>query len=380
MNDSVKISAMNTHPPNQTIIVYSNPKTGEYDFQLPQGDYQITYEGNGGESAIKKLDLPLLNPSDSVHLQGTVLPKKDFVADLTVNTNKTISVTKGDTIVFPMKVEPKSTLIVEHWVGDSLVSTEQYAMADEIFFYKTVPAKGKNRIVFKLTDKFNNTTTTEVLVNREKTITQQPVTQPEYSRVNSDKQIALPVLAETDPTIIVLKKRILDVSETSPTGDLIRRTVASVDQQDIRISWKWLQEFYYESLKNGLTQHQISELLVLISSLPDTKGEQYLKDLIGYSEEPLASVLRSLDLKKEKIKTPGDLLSYLFENKEKYSEEAVFKGIANLIVSREIPAGNIKSPVTGTGKGYLWILWVLLGAGILSLFLILWRKERNKKE
>jgi hypothetical protein len=253
-------------------------------------------------------------------------------------------------------------------------------MADEIFFYKTVPAKGKNRIVFKLTDKFNNTTTTEVLVTREKTIIEQPVAQPEYSRVISDKQIALPELAEIDPSIVVLKKRILDVSETSPTGDLIRRTAATIDQQDIRTSGKWLQEFYYESVKNGFTQRQISELLVLISSLPDTKVEQYLKDLIGYSEEPLASVLKSLDLKKEKIKTPEDLLTYLFANKEKYSEEAVFKGIANLIVSRKVPAGNIKSPVAGTGKGYLWILWVLLGAGILSLFLIMWRKKRNKKE
>ena len=37
MNDSVKVSAMNIKNPNQTIIVYSNPKTGEYEFQLPQG-------------------------------------------------------------------------------------------------------------------------------------------------------------------------------------------------------------------------------------------------------------------------------------------------------------------------------------------------------
>src|SRR5664279_5813586 len=64
MNDSVKISAMNIKNPDQTIIVYSNPQTGQYEFQLPQGDYQITYEGDGGQTVVKNLDLPLLNPSD----------------------------------------------------------------------------------------------------------------------------------------------------------------------------------------------------------------------------------------------------------------------------------------------------------------------------
>ena len=54
INDSVKISAMNIKNPNQTLIVYSNPKTGEYEFQLPQGNYQITYEGDGGRKSCQE--------------------------------------------------------------------------------------------------------------------------------------------------------------------------------------------------------------------------------------------------------------------------------------------------------------------------------------
>ena len=126
INDSVKISAMNIKNPNQTIIVYSNPKTGEYEFQLPQGNYQITYEGDGGEKVVRNLDLPLTTPVRQFCASGTILPKTDFVADLVVESNKTISVAKGDTILFPLKVEPKSFLTVEHWVGDSLVSVEQF--------------------------------------------------------------------------------------------------------------------------------------------------------------------------------------------------------------------------------------------------------------
>jgi WD40-like Beta Propeller Repeat/Viral/Archaeal nuclease/Tetratricopeptide repeat len=503
VNDSVKISAMNIKNPDQTLIVYSNPKTGEYEFHLPQGNYQITYEGDGGEEIVRKIDLPLLNPSDSIVLPGTILPKTDFVADLNVETNKTISVTSGDSILFPMKVEPKSFLTVEHWVGDSLVSVEHFTILDSTFNYKMAPSRGKNRVVFKLTDRFNNTTNTEVLITREKYLSKQPLIRPEYNRVISEKQIASfitllksrakgdllkvitetdiknkefgkideyisylkeeaikkgvnpeevdklalkvavldniltqaavdyfakhtegdlkdilagldiyksnlktwtdlqeyikaktggkispedlnriasAVLAESDPSIAVLRNKILTYGENFTSGDIIRQSVATVDQNDIRTKGKWLQAFYSEVVKHGLTQSQISEMLVIISSLPGTKVEQYLNDLIGQSEEPIISVLKSIDLKKEGIKTPEDLINHLFTNKERYPEEYVFKSIANLITSKDISADIIKSHFAPARKGNLWILWVLLGTGLFIIFFILLKRKKVDKK
>lgn len=165
-NDSIKISAMNIKNPNQTIIVYSNPLTGEYEFQLPQGGYQISYESDGGEKIMKKIDLPLQNPSDSFIIPGTILPKTDFMADLNILTNKNITVTKGDSILFPMKVEPRSTLTVEHWVGNTLDYTENFTMISTAFNYKMSPGKGDSKVVFKLSDRFNNTTKTEVSITK----------------------------------------------------------------------------------------------------------------------------------------------------------------------------------------------------------------------
>ncbi len=165
-NDSIKISAMNIKNPNQTIIVYSNPLTGEYEFQLPQGGYQITYESEGGEKIVRKIDLPLQNPSDSFVLPGTVLPKTDFTADLSVLTNKDITVTKGDSILFPMNVEPRSTLTVEHWIGNKLDYTEHFTMSSTTFNYKMSPGKEDSKVVFILTDRFNNTTKTDVSISK----------------------------------------------------------------------------------------------------------------------------------------------------------------------------------------------------------------------
>jgi len=501
--DSVKVSAMNIKKPNQLLIVYSNPNTGEYEFQLPQGKYQISYETDGGKKVVKNVDLPLLNPSDSFVLPGTILPKTDFVAELAVNSNKKLSVTKRDTIMFPLKVEPKSILNVEHWVGDSLISVEKFIIQDSTFNYKVVPSRGNNKIVFTLTDKYNNTTSTDVFITREKNITTQPLVRPEYSRIIAEKQIdalttmilsrsdnklkniikgadinkhqfgkvddlisylkeqaakesvspeeidklalrvavmdnvltqaavdllakytegdlkkilseldiyrtnlktwtdlqayieektggkispkdlndvAAAILMDIDPSISVIREKILAASVNFEKGNIIKQSVATVDLRNIKLKEKWLEEFYNESIKEGLSQSQMAKILAMISSLPDTKVEQFLSDLIDNSEEPLTSSLKSIDLKKEKIKSPVDLLLYLLKNKDKFPAEVVFKTIGNLVTSKDLPVTTIESETISGKKSRIWIIWILAGSGLFILFIILWKKRKNKKK
>ncbi len=505
MKDSVKISAMNITDPNQTIIVYSDPNTGEYEFELPQGKYKVTYESKGSETLEKNLDLSISNPSDVFVLPGTILPKTDFVADLHVESNKTISVAKGDTIFFPLKVEPNSILTIEHWLGDSLLLVEQYTITGSTFNYKMVPKPGDNKVVFKLTDKLNNSTTTDVFITREKDIRTQPLISPEYSRIIAQKQIAAltamlisrsdkklsdivagadikdqqfakvddliaylkeeaakksispeeldklalrvavmdnvltqaavdlmakytdgdlkkiltdldiyesglktwtdlqqyisaktegrispeelnkiaaAILSDVDPSIEILREKILAYSEKSEAGNIIRQSVAAVDLSNIKIKDLWLQAFRNESLKQGLTHSQFSELMASISSLPDTNVEQFLSELIENSDEPLRSALKSLDLKKEKIKSPKDLILFLLMNKDKgkYPEAAVYKSIANLIAAKDIPVDSITSQIAAGKVGWLWILWILLGACLLAFFFIFWKRKKNARK
>ena len=506
IKDSVKISAMNVKDPNQTIVVYSNPETGEYEFQVPQGNYQVTYEAEKSEKVVKSLALPLTNPSDSFVLPGTILPKTDFVADLSVQSNRTISVANGDSIMFPLKVEPNSYLTVEHWVGDSLISVEKFFIADSTFNYKMVPAVGENKVVFKLTDKFNNTTSTDVYINRAKAVTRQTLVRPEYNRVIAKKQIAAltlmlynradeklrkviadadlehkqfskvddlisyleeeaaknglspedvdklalkvavmdnvltqaavdliakyttddelkkilsgldiyeanlktwtdlqeyvriktggritpedlnkiaaDILTGADPSILILKDKILQYGNSSADGNIIRLSVSTVDLSNIKLKEKWLQAFYNESLRQGLTHSQLTDMLVTISSLPATKADQFLRDLTDQSEEPILSSLKSLELKTDKITSPGELLLYLITNKDKvkYPEEAVYKAIANLIIAKDIPGETIAAKFVPGQSGLLWLLWILLGTGLCILFFIFWKRRKNKEK
>lgn len=503
--DSVKVIARNISDPNKTYTTYTNPKSGEYKFELPHGVYQFTYQGDGGNEVVKEIDLPINSASDSFVLPGTVLPRIDYVAELSVGSSKNISVANGDTLSFPLKVEPGSTLTVEHWVGDSLISTENFLMNDSVFVYKMVPLEGNNRLVFTLKDKFNNITSTDVFITRNKDVTQQPVVRPEYSRVISNKQleaisgmfkersegelskviagvklsqhkfgnvddyisylkaeaaknsispeevdklalkvavmdniltqaavdimakyttgelhtlldelniyeaglktwtdlqnyisektggrispedlnrIAADILADRDPAIAVMREKILVYSTTSEQGEIIRDAVAAVDLKNLKLKEQWLKEFRNEAIRRGLTINQFAELMLAISTLPGTDVELFLKDLIENADDPLKSYLKSIDLRKEKIRTPKDLLLFLLSDKNRgeYSEDQLFKAIANLIDSKDIPDETISGHKVSTDeKGKLYLLWIFIGATLL--FFIYYRsRKKNKQE
>jgi hypothetical protein len=502
--DSVKVSAMNVKNPNQTIVVYSNPKTGKYEFEVPQGNYEVTYESPSSEKVKRTVNLELAYPSDSFIMPGTILPKTDFVADLLVYSNKTIAVSKGDTILFPLKTEPRSLLTIEHWVGDSLIYSETFNISDSTFNYKMVPRPGDNKITFKLTDRFSNTTTTDVFITRQKGIISQPLIRPEYSRIIAKKQvaalaemmknraddklkkvitnadinnqqfgkvddvvsyikeeaakssispeevdrlalkvavmdnvltqsavdlmakysegdlktilgdidiyqlnlktwtdlqgyismktggkispadlnnIAADILTNTDPAIELIKEKILAYSENSGSAAALRQSVATTDGMKIKQSGPWLKSFYNETLKNNFKDYQFSKLIASISSYKGTKADKYARDLAENSEGPLRDWINSLNLKKEKIHSPEELILYILRNKEKgnVTDETLFNSLAKLISSVNIPVDTIKSQMITSQHHKLWYLWLLAAAGIIFLFFLFWRK-REKKE
>ena len=500
----IKISTLKINDPNQVLVVYSNPKTGEFEFELPHGNYRITFEAEGGDKVVKNLNLPIDMDSDSLLMGNTVLPRNDFKADLRLENDKTITVVNGDSLEIPLKVEPGSVLKVEHWVGDSLLSTETYAINDSVFIYKMKPAEGNNRIVFTLTDKFNNITSTDLFVTREKESTQKPVVRPEYSTIISNKQITVltdllkghasaslaevidganiskhkfgtpddliaylkeeaakksinpeevdilalkvaindniltqaavdllakyasgelktilegidinelglkswsdlqeyvmqksqgritaedlnnlanAIISGTDPGISVIRNKILIYSKTSEQGNIIRDAIEAVDIQNIKLKVEWMKVFRNEALKRGLTTNQFAELIIAISALPDTDALKFLNDLIKNAEEPLLSFLKSIDLEKEKIKTPLELLQFLLsdKNKDKYPEDALYKAISELITSGDLSEEAIrKNQAALKEKGNLWVIWIVLGTSLL--FFIFYYKSRKKKK
>jgi tetratricopeptide (TPR) repeat protein len=503
VKDSVKISVFNTTNFNEPIIVYSNPLTGEYQFEVENGIYEITFEADGTEKITKTVDFILTNPSDSFVLPSTILPKADFVADLNVRSNQNISVTTGDTIEFPLEVEPKSFLRVQHWLGDSLISTEVFEIKDSTFIYKTAPLTGDNRINFQLTDRFGNSTSSDIFLRKQDEPKEEMIVRPEYSRIIAKRQIAVlsellsnraddnlkaiiqnpallkqqfgtvddlisyikeeavkenisiekvdelalkvavmdnilsqaavdlmvkysqgelqailslinvsqsglkswsdlqkyllsetdgkvkpedmnivaaDILSEVDPEIAKLRAKTLIIIEQAPFGDAVLKALNENDLKNIKKAGAWLQSLYNESIKQGMSNRDFSNMLSSISSVAGTDLKQFIDELIVQSNKDLALYLKGLDLKKFRIRTPADLIYQLLTdmNKGLYTEEALFAAIAKVTVTKDIPEASIASQLKTLGKSRTWIFWAAIGAGIVFWF-ILW-KRRKKKE
>ena len=389
-NNSLKVSAMNVKKPNNKIIVYSNPKTGEYELELPQGNYEISYEGDGSGKITRNIELPLSHPSDIFNLPLTILPETGSAADLNTGNKNTIPVSKYDTVILPVKAGTASdisTLRPEHsnviaekqieafvamlknrssdnlrtFLEEAGLENHEFGLADDVISYlkeggakRNINPSELDRLALIVAFRDNVLTQaaidylaryadgdlkkileeTDINEANLKTWTDlqeyiQSKTSGKITPGDLDK-IVESILAGADPSISVIREKVLAYGNQSDNKDIILKSVATADQNDIKIKEKWLRYFYDESLRQGLSAGQLSELLAEISHLPETRVEQYIKDLTEYSEEQLLSSLKSLNLKEEKIKSPAELISFLLtdKNKEMYPEDEVFKAIA----------------------------------------------------
>ena len=455
LKDSVKISTRSGKKPEHTLIVFSNPATGEYSFQVPQGKYQITYESEGRKNIVKNIEIPLNYSSDIFELPETVLSKSEEVASLYADNNKTLpdnnnkalsdnnktlSGNKRDSAISHPVAKSKPRLPDKSETGnygnltdeevaallaklksrdsgkllDLLVSDDikgqKFAKADDLISYLKKEAMKKNinseeveklalRLALRdniltqaavdLLAKYTDGDLKKILSDLDikkanlKTWTdlQQYISEKTGGSIGPEElnKIAEAILADVDPAISILRDKILAFSKYSEDVIILRKSVAILDQSNIKLKEKWLQSFYNEAVKQGLTLNKMANMLAIISSYPDTQTGQYLSDLIKVSDEPLLSSLKLVDLGKEQIKSSAELIKYLLINKdkEKYPEEAVFKSIANLIISNNITPDLIASQLT-TGKGHrYWILWIVAGAGLVFFFLIFRKKKRK---
>jgi len=500
-SDSIKVSAINKANPEDKVIVYANPRTGEYIFEIPQGEYTITYETRNAAAVSKSIEISLFNPSDSILLNDVELPKLDFISELEIRSNNNIVAVNENEIEIPIKAEPESILEVEHWKGDSLIKTDRYILTDSLFVYKLIPEEGTNKLVFRLTDKYNNITSSEITITRKKV--EEKIVRPEYKHVIAMKQaelfidflkkrsegnlkrviekidlrkqsfetpddiisfikeeaakqnigeeevdrlalkvavldniltqaavdimarhttgslkgileqlniydeglktftslqryiqektggsitpemlrkIAEDIMAGIDPKINILREQIQMYGEISGMSEPVNTAIAAVTEKNIPQAGLWLKDFFYEALNNKLPEQYLAAMFKSLTALPETGIGDYIKELMTYAKGTFAGYLENLDLKKNKIDSPEELMNFLIRqrNMNIFPENELFEAVAEFIANKQIAKDKILIP-EAEKKNYLFILWIILGAGLI-FFIILWKKKRKKDE
>ncbi|MCD4696766.1 MAG: hypothetical protein K8S16_11055, partial [Bacteroidales bacterium] len=387
-SDSVKISALKRENLDTLLIVYSDPATGEYEFEMPHGKFQVVYESEGSEQNVTDLDLDLTREGDNIILQDKELPKSDLFAEFNIITNDSLPVYyAGDTTIINLAVEPHSILIVEHRLGDSLILTEEYIINDSQFDYNMLPVAGDNTIVFTIKDRFNNITTREFLFSVD-----EPVVEPVYI-IDPDILLAEALLQDSlelaaqqtvievkDPTIDQMDQIISEVTDDTGEHEMIREAIEKINEKNIKNAGEWLESLYSVALDDGAEKKMLTRLIAALSANKKESVGEYLSRLTEFTGDNLLRTINSIDFEVINAKTPEDIIDYLLSNctEQGYTRQEVFKAFAKLISHDKKSAKEIVDYIKSEERGKFWILWLLLGGGA-TIFLIIWSRKKKKK-
>lgn len=382
--DSVKISALSKLNMDTLLVIYSDPETGEYEFEVPHGEFRLLFESPGSENRIEDLDLALTRSGDSLLIPEKVLSKTDFMADLDISDiDSTRKYQTGDSALIDLFIEPSSILVVEHWVGDSLVSTEEYIVNDNQFRYAMIPETGDNRFVFTSQDRFNNTNQKQVNI-----IIPEPKVAPEkIISVDPDKLIALNEQTEQqideasgkpDPSIDSMTQAI-----SQATGDnaAMQNALEKTSEKKIKNAGEWLETLYSVAIEDGTDKETLLRIIAAMSANTGMTGEEYLKALKQYAEGNLKEFIKSIADEAGDLTTPEEVISYLITNAQRggYTTLELFETLARMIADQSKSADEILDYIDTGKRNYLWILWILIG-GSAATFFIIFYKRRKKEE
>ncbi len=380
--DSVKISTLNKENLDTLLIVYSDPSTGEYEFEIPQGDYQIVYESDGSEKIVSDLTLDLIHPTDSINVAETELVKSDLVADISIVNDDSLAVLiAGDTSNIDVSVEPNSILLVEHWQGDSLISSDVYIINDTLFTYPMQALTGDNNFKFKVTDRFGNTTIKELNVRGEKPVQISPieVIEPEKLIAEVRDSAVIDQKVKIDSAIDNMDQRIKEVSEVSE-NDQIKGALEKTKEKNIKNAGEWLESIYSVAIEDGAKEDLLTRLIAALSANKDENAEDYLARIKEYAGDNLRRAIEAFDLSEINANNPEDIIKYLLNNAEEfgYTQQELFESFAKLIDSDKKTAEEIVDYIESLESNNLWIIWLMLGAGAF-IFFIFWRRKKNKE-
>ncbi|MBN1387269.1 MAG: PD40 domain-containing protein [Bacteroidales bacterium] len=387
--DSVKVSALVKPELDTLVTVYSNPQTGKYEFEVPHGDYKLVYESEGSRKIEKDVNLALTHPGDSVTLPSEELVKADYAAEIFIPVRMdSIIYSPGDTARIELEIEPRSTLIIEHWQNDKLVKTGEYFINDPNFVYETEVLTGDNSLKFTIKDRFNN-----ISIEEYNFLAGEP------TRI--EPEISEPVVAELSPQEPVTQQKTLDslealhvreaehidrmgqvINEVSSTNGskLIKEAIQKTNERQIKNAGEWLEALYSVAMEDGAEKELLVSLIAAMSADPGDSAEEYIKGISEFAGPNLKRALENLEPGILQDKNPEEIIEYLLSNSDRlgYNEEELFSAFSKMISTSEKTAEEIVAYMQIKEAGKIWWLWISLGG--VALAIIIFGVSRRKKK
>jgi hypothetical protein len=326
-SDSIKINVINIRQPSRQKVFYTNPKTQIYRFDLPEGEYRLTYEGYGGTGITKDIKLPKNYPHDKFIIPDTELQKTDLTADLSVESDKMIIMTGNDSIVLiPLRVEPESMLSVQEWNGDKLLASENHFIKTTGFNFSLKPEFGETRVLFRLTDRFSNRAEETVLIKRPAPKGAAQIIRPERAGVISGKQV--------DAYISLLKQYgNEDLVKVISESGIEKEKFSTVDEMLVSLK--------NEAARKNISAEEIDKLTLKIALTDNVLTQTSVDLLAGNADPETGKILSGLDIYEAELTTWSGLLRWVEDTSSGTIRSDDIDALAQIILGGIDPAITI---------------------------------------
>lgn len=294
--ESIRVTVRDINDPNMAIVVYTDPATGKYEFEVKHGDYEITFDADGIVKEVKKISLPIDHPGDSVTIALTELEKSDFEALLRVLSDSLLKVMTGDSVQIDLYTEPRSILEILAVNEGKVIASGKINTTDTSFAYRFLPLPGRNVVNFSLTDMFSNNTTAKVVVERGVETRQQTISRPEYSRIIAERQVAA----------------FLDILRQNADDDL-KKVISTIDPKKHRFGTIDDVVSHLKDIASakGINPERV-DILTLRTAVNNNILTQAAVDYLERNTEgELNDILRQINVYDLKLRSFSDLKEYI---------------------------------------------------------------------
>ena len=327
-------------PETGDTIKYSIPidESGAFSLNLTQGTYALHFVGEGYEELIRPLSITTGSNKEGITLDDVIeltpIPKEPLVFEgeesLIQLKDSVYEGVAGEPLIIPLRLEKGATLVTRVFQDSVLVSVDTMEVEKRRTEIKINPLPGESRVELEMIDANGNI--------HKKTFTvlgtePAPVV-PRKERKSEDKAVIQPVTAGPVGLLVT------ELQEESEGA--LQETLTELDpvEEGISTPREVFEHLYEQSDEGDFSKEDVDLLLARTISQGDT--ELLYLQLLENSEGPLKEYLEGLDLEKEGINTPEELIRHLEEVAE-----------ANGFTMDDVREAMLKvvEQYTGTGVG-----------------------------
>ncbi len=286
-------------PENGDTIKYSIPieKDGSFTFDLTQGDYNLSVKGEGFEDLITPLNITPASNKEGIIIENSIklalLKTEPLVfegEESAIKLKETVyEGTLGVPLIIPVKAKEGSVLVVKVYQDSTLVSTDTIEMENETVDLEILPLPESSLVVLEMKDSDGNIHRNRLTVNGK-----EPV-EPKKEPLQAEPEAAISPVPAARGAAALLLTQLQEDEEIGTRGELF-------------------DYLYLQADEAGYDKSEVDELL--ISALAKGDVKRLYQQMLENSNDPLKKYLEGLDMEKEGINTPEELLRHLEEAAE----------------------------------------------------------------